>query len=70
LIRGDAAIWRSLSANKPCWLQRWNSWAERGFDSDNHSVFKNETVRDYCQAENIRFTRCRPYRKNAQAFEA
>src|SRR4051794_21298781 len=28
----------------------------------------NETVRDYCQAAGIAFTRCRPYRKNDQAF--
>jgi hypothetical protein len=39
-----------------------------GFDTDNDSVFINETVRDYCQAEGIAFTRCRPYRKNDQAF--
>ncbi len=28
----------------------------------------NDTVRDYCQAEGITFTRCRPYRKNDQAW--
>ena len=39
-----------------------------GFDTDNDSVFMNETVRDYCQAEGITFTRCRPYRKNDQAW--
>jgi hypothetical protein len=43
-------------------------FAVRGFDSDNDSVFMNETVRDYCQAEGITFTRCRPYRKNDQAW--
>jgi hypothetical protein len=32
------------------------------------SVFMNETVRDYGQAAGIAFTRCRPYRKNDQAF--
>lgn len=37
------------------------------FDSDNDSVFINETVRDYCLAEGVAFTRCRPYRKNDQA---
>jgi hypothetical protein len=42
--------------------------AVRGFDSDNDSVFMNETVRDYCQAEGITFTRSRPYRKNDQAW--
>ena len=40
----------------------------RGFDTDNDSVFMNETVRDYCQAAGVEFTRCRPYRKNDQAF--
>jgi hypothetical protein len=39
-----------------------------GFDTDNDSVFMNETVRDYCAAEGIAFTRCRPYRKNDQAW--
>ena len=39
-----------------------------GFDTDNDSVFMNETVRDYCQGAGIEFTRCRPYRKNDQAF--
>jgi len=39
-----------------------------GFDTDNDSVFMNETVRDYCRASGIEFTRCRPYRKNDQAF--
>jgi len=38
-----------------------------GFDTDNDSVFMNETVVDYCQADGIAFTRCRPYRKNDQA---
>jgi hypothetical protein len=39
-----------------------------GFDTDNDSVFMNETVRDYCQSAGIAFTRCRPYRKNDQAW--
>jgi hypothetical protein len=39
-----------------------------GLDTDNDSVFMNETVRDYCLATNVVFTRCRPYRKNDQAF--
>jgi hypothetical protein len=39
-----------------------------GFDTDNDSVFMNETVRDYCLAANVEFTRCRPYRKNDQAW--
>ena len=39
-----------------------------GFDTDNDSVFMNETVRDYCRRPGIEFTRCRPYRKNDQAW--
>src|SRR5215207_1594832 len=39
-----------------------------GFDTDNDSVFMNETVRDYCLAANVEFTRCPPYRKNDQAW--
>ena len=39
-----------------------------GFDTDNDSVFMNETVKDYCLSENLVFTRCRPYRKNDQAW--
>ena len=39
-----------------------------GFDTDNDSVFMNATVRDYCCDAGIEFTRCRPWRKNDQAF--
>jgi hypothetical protein len=39
-----------------------------GLDTDNDSVFMNETVRDYCETAGIEFTRCRPYRKNDQAW--
>jgi hypothetical protein len=39
-----------------------------GLDTDNDSVFMNETVRDYCAQMGIEFTRCRPYRKNDQAW--
>jgi hypothetical protein len=39
-----------------------------GFDTDNDGVFINETVRAYCAAHGIDFTRSRPYRKNDQAL--
>jgi hypothetical protein len=39
-----------------------------GLDTDNDSVFMNETVRDYCEQVAIAFTRCRPYRENDQAW--
>lgn len=39
-----------------------------GFDTDNDSVFLNETVQSYCKQAGVEFTRCRPYRKNDQAW--
>ena len=39
-----------------------------GFDTDNDSVFMNATVKAYCADAAITFTRCRPYKKNDQAF--
>jgi hypothetical protein len=39
-----------------------------GFDTDNDTVFMNETVNGYCKANAIEFTRSRPYRKNDQAW--
>lgn len=39
-----------------------------GFDTDNDSVFMNETVKSYCDEAGLVFTRCRPYRKNDQAW--
>lgn len=38
-----------------------------GFDTDNDSVFMNETIKDWCDAAQVAFTRSRPYRKNDQA---
>jgi hypothetical protein len=37
-----------------------------GFDTDNDSVFINETVQSYCKEAGVEFTRCRHYRKNAR----
>ncbi|MFW7269277.1 ISNCY family transposase [Gluconacetobacter sp. Hr-1-5] len=39
-----------------------------GIDADNDSVFMNETVKAYCAEHGIELTRCRPYRKNDQAW--
>jgi hypothetical protein len=39
-----------------------------GFDTDNDTVFMNETVNGYCTANRIEFTRSRPYRMNDQAW--
>lgn len=49
-------------------LRKLMPFALLGFDTDNDSVFINETVRDYCLEAGIAFTRCRPYRKNDQAW--
>ncbi len=38
-----------------------------GLDTDNVSVFMNETIKDWCEAAQVDFTRSRPYRKNDQA---
>lgn len=38
-----------------------------GFDTDNDSVFMNETIKGWCEAARVTFTRSRPYRKNDQA---
>ena len=39
-----------------------------GFDTDNDSVFMNETVLGWCAREGAEFTRSRPYKKNDQAW--
>ena len=39
-----------------------------GFDTDNDSVFMNETIKTYCEETGLVFTRCRPSRKNDQAW--
>ncbi len=42
--------------------------AIRGLDTDNDSVFMNETLVEYCDEHGIELTRSRPYRKNDQAW--
>jgi len=49
-------------------LRKLLPFALLGLDTDNDSVFMNETVRDYCLATGVEFTRCHPYRKNDQAW--
>ena len=39
-----------------------------GIDSDNDSVFINDTLTEYCTVGGIEFTRSRAYRKNDQAW--
>ncbi len=40
----------------------------RGLDTDNDSVFMNETLQTYCREQHLDWTRSRPYRKNDQAW--
>ncbi len=49
-------------------LRKQLPFAPLGLDTDNDTVFMNEKLKAYCEAANIVFTRCRPYRKNDQAF--
>jgi hypothetical protein len=39
-----------------------------GLDSDNGAEFINGDLKRYCEQEHVTFTRCRPYRKNDQAY--
>jgi hypothetical protein len=39
-----------------------------GLDTDNGSEFLNEKLFEFCERNNIEFTRSRPYRKNDQAW--
>lgn len=48
-------------------LRQGLPFALLGIDSDNGSEFINDTLLRYCQAEQITFTRSRPYQKNDQA---
>jgi hypothetical protein len=45
-------------------LRKHLPFALLGLDTDNDTVFMNETLKAYCETANIVFTRCRPYRKN------
>jgi len=49
-------------------VRRRMPFALLGFDTDNDSVFMNETIKSYCEQTGLVFTRCRPYRKNDQAW--
>ena len=49
-------------------LRKVMPFALLGFDTDNDSVFMNQTVQEYCTEAGVEFTRSRPYRKNDQAW--
>ena len=49
-------------------LRRQMPFELRGLDTDNDSVFMNETLQTYCREQQLDWTRSRPYRKNDQAW--
>ncbi|MGY4509464.1 hypothetical protein ACVIN2_002918 [Bradyrhizobium sp. USDA 3650] len=49
-------------------LRKQLPFALLGLDTDNDSVFMNEILKVYCGQAGIVFMRCRPYRKNDEAF--
>jgi len=49
-------------------LRKELPFALLGLDTDNDTVFMNETLKTYCEQAGVMFTRCRPYQKNDQAF--
>ena len=63
LVREQKLLTEVLSA-----MRERMPFALLGFDTDNDSVFMNETVKAYCEEAGLVFTRCRPYRKNDQAW--
>src|SRR3984893_7818326 len=49
-------------------IRRQLPFALRGLDTDNDSVFMNETLQSYCREHQLEWTRSRAYRKNDQAW--
>jgi hypothetical protein len=49
-------------------LRKELPFALLGLDTDNDTVFMNETLKTYCDQAGVVFTRCRPYQKNDQAL--
>ena len=62
LGKGQVAVQRALAE-----LQEALPFRLRGIDSDNGSEFINQHLWDYCQAQEIQFTRGRPYKKDDNA---
>jgi hypothetical protein len=58
---------QAVSATLDC-LQQRLPFPLLGVDCDNDAAFINGTLLRYCQAQQLTFTRCRPYKKNDQAF--
>src|SRR6266851_5796697 len=62
LGKGQVAVQRALAE-----LREALPFRLRGIDSDNGSEFINQHLWDYCQAQEIQFTRGRPYKKDDNA---
>jgi integrase-like protein len=62
LGRSQVAVQTALEA-----LRQALPFRLRGIDSDNGSEFINHHLSDYCQAQEIQFTRGRPYKKDDNA---
>ena len=62
LGKGQVAVQRALAE-----LRAALPFRLRGIDSDNGSEFINQHLWDYCQAQEIQFTRGRPYQKDDNA---
>ncbi|MGH2469592.1 MAG: integrase catalytic domain-containing protein, partial [Chloroflexota bacterium] len=60
--KGQMAVFEALQA-----IRARLPFPLRGIDSDNGSEFLNDHLVRYCRAEQLTFTRCRPYWKNDQA---
>lgn len=60
-VKNKAHVW-VFEAIKA--LRRRLPFALLGIDSDNGGEFINNALRNYCEENNITFTRSRPYRKN------
>ncbi|HYK10588.1 MAG TPA: hypothetical protein VEV39_07300, partial [Gemmatimonadales bacterium] len=62
LGKGQAAVQAALEE-----LRQALPFRLRGIDSDNGTEFINQHLWDYCQAQEIQFTRGRPYQKDDNA---
>ena len=62
-VREQSLVVEGLEA-----ISRVSTVPVHGIDSDNDSVFINETLVSYCEDQGIEFTRSRAYRKNDQAW--
>lgn len=61
--RGQAAVTAAIRQ-----AQARLPFALLGLDSDNGAEFINANLVRYCREQEITFTRCRPYKKNDQAY--